>query len=273
MVLNRNTGLYGVVGLPLGRSLSPVMHNAAFKAKNLNAVYLAFETGDIRGCLRGMRALGIRGMSVTIPHKSAVIPLLDEVDDLAKRIGAVNTIVNDNGRLTGYNTDALGAIKALEDKIQPAGTDCLLIGAGGAARAIGFMLKQRGARLTVANRTTKRGEELARLLRCPFAALSEVAGLKADLLIQATPAGMYPMTGRSVVSPEILRKGMVVMDIVYNPVETRLLRDARERGCHTINGVAMFLNQGAEQFRLWTGMDAPLASMAGAVDGALGGLE
>ena len=271
--MNRNTGLYGVVGLPLGRSLSPVMHNAAFRAKNLNAVYLAFETGDIQGCLRGMRALGIRGMSVTIPHKSAVIPLLDEVDDLAKRIGAVNTIVNDNGRLTGYNTDAPGAIKALEEKMQPAGTDCILIGAGGAARAIGFMLKQRGARLTVANRTTKRGEELARLLRCPFAALNEVAGLKADLLIQATPAGMYPMTDRSVVSPEILRKGMVVMDIVYNPVETRLLRDARKKGCHTINGLGMFLNQGAEQFRLWTGMDAPLASMAGAVDDALGGLE
>lgn len=266
MVLNRNTGLYGVVGLPLGRSLSPVMHNAAFRAKNLNAVYLAFETEDIEGCLRGMRALGIRGMSVTIPHKSAVIPLLDEVNDLAKRIGAVNTLVNHNGRLTGYNTDAPGAINALEDKIQLAGTDCLLIGAGGAARAIGFMLKQRGARLTVANRSVKRGEALAGLLRCPFLPLDEVAGIKADLLVQATPAGMYTQEDRSIVPPETLKQGMVVMDIVYNPVETRLLRDAREKGCRTINGVAMFLNQGAEQFRLWTGMDAPLAAMAGAVE-------
>ncbi|MEE9609609.1 MAG: shikimate dehydrogenase [Desulfatiglandales bacterium] len=269
MIIDQHTDLYGVVGYPLGHTLSPAMHNAAFLASGVNAVYLAFETGDIDQSLRGMKALGIRGMSVTIPHKSAVIPLLDEVDDLAKRIGAVNTIVNSEGRLAGYNSDAVGALNALEDQTELSGKTGLIIGAGGAARAIGFILKERGVHLTIANRSTGRGEALAGTLGCPFLPLEEIKDIQADLLIQTTPVGMVPHHEQCIISPDALKEGMVVMDIIYNPLETRLLTMARTQGCLTINGLPMFIHQGAEQFRLWTGIEAPISAMTHAVKQAL----
>jgi shikimate dehydrogenase len=242
------------------------MHNAAFTAHGRNAVYLAFETRELEGCIRGIRALGIRGVSVTIPHKSAVIPLLDEVDGLAKRIGSVNTVVNHHGRLVGYNTDAAGALKALEESTELSGKTCLIIGAGGAARAIGFMVKRYGVDPIISNRSTRRGENLARSLECPFLPLHEAKSIQADLLIQTTPVGMYPHADRCIISPHMLKKGMVVMDIIYNPPETRLLKMARARGCLTIDGLGMFIHQGAEQFRLWTGREAPLTAMSQAVE-------
>ncbi len=269
MIIDQHTNLYGVVGYPLGHTLSPTMHNAAFSENGLNAVYLAFETRDIDESLRGMKALGIRGMSVTIPHKSTVIPLLDEVDDLAKRIGAVNTIANNEGRLAGYNTDAMGALKALEEKIELSDKTCLIIGAGGAARAIGFILKERGVLLTIANRSTGRGEALAGTLGCPFLPLEEIKDIQADLLIQTTPVGMYPRHEQCIISPDALKKALVVMDIIYNPLETKLLTMARDRGCLTINGLSMFIHQGAEQFKLWTGFEAPISAMTHAVKQAL----
>ena len=270
MIIDQHTRLYGVTGYPVGHSLSPTMHNKAFLAKGLNAVYMAFETRDIDGCIKGMRALGIKGMSVTLPHKSAVIPLLDEVDDLAKRIGAINTIVNDDGRLVGYNTDAVGALKALEDKIDLSGKSCCIIGAGGAARAIGFILKEKGVELVVANRSEERGKALAISLACPFVPLSDMEKATADLLINTTPVGMIPRKERCPVPAQILKKGMAVMDIIYNPLETRLLEMARDRGCLTINGLSMFIHQGAEQFRLWTGLEAPVGVMMSAVKEVLG---
>jgi shikimate dehydrogenase len=245
------------------------MHNAAFIAKGLNAAYLAFETRDLEGCLIGMKALGIKGMSVTIPHKSRVIPLLDVVDDLAKRIGAVNTIVNDAGRLVGYNTDAVGALKALEEKVELSGKTCLIIGAGGAARAIGFILKENIVKVTVANRSVERGQKLALSLDCPFIPLDEIENTTADLLINTTPVGMAPQKDQCPVPEQFLKKGMVVMDIIYNPLETRLLAMAGARDCVTINGLGMFIHQGAEQFRLWTGLEAPVTDMARAVEQAL----
>ncbi len=269
MIIDQHTTLYGVVGYPIGHSLSPAMHNAAFSASGLNAVYLAFETRDIKGCVEGMKALGIRGMSVTLPHKSAVIPLLDEVDGLAKGIGAVNTIVSDEGRLVGYNTDALGALRALEDKVELSGKTCLIIGAGGAARAIGFILRDRGIHLAVSNRSSGRGEALASALGCPFVSLEELRGTEADVLIQTTPVGMHPNDEECIILPHVLKKGMAVMDIIYNPSETRLLKIARERGCLTIGGLGMLIHQGAEQFRLWTGIEAPLNTMTQAVKNAL----
>ena len=142
MIIDQHTDLYGVVGYPLCHTMSPIMHNTAFEVTGVNAIYLAFETRDIDGCLKGIKALGIKGMSITLPYKSSVISLLDEVDGLAKKIGAVNTIVNKGGHLVGYNTDAIGALKALEEKIELSGKTCLIIGAGGAARAIGFILKK-----------------------------------------------------------------------------------------------------------------------------------
>ena len=267
--MDQHTDIYGVIGHPLTHSLSPTMQNAAFSEKGLNATYLAFETKTLEDALKGMRALGIKGMSVTIPHKSSVIPLLDKVDDLAKRIGAVNTIVNDQGRLAGYNTDALGALEALEEKTEVFGKTCLILGAGGAARAIGYILKEHGVDLTLANRSRGRGEALADFLECAFIPLEKVTDVQVDLLIQTTSVGMRPHDKESIVSSDALNPGTVVMDIVYNPIETKLLSIAKGRGCVTVNGLGMFIRQGAEQFRLWTGLEAPVEAMRSAVEKAL----
>jgi shikimate dehydrogenase len=261
MMINQHTRLYGVAGYPISQSLSPAIHNAAFTACGLNAVYLAFETKDIDGCLRGVRALGIKGMSITLPHKSAVIPLLDDVDGLAEKIGAVNTIVNEGGLLVGYNTDAIGALRALEEKTELSGKNCLIIGAGGAARAIGFILRERGIKLQIANRSNKKGQELAHALESPLIALGELENTTADILIHTTPVGMFPKEGDCIVAEGVLKKGMVVMDIVYNPLDTTLLKTARSRGCVTVDGLGMFIHQGAEQFRRWTGIEPPLDVM------------
>ena len=269
MIIDQHTGLYGVIGNPVRHSLSPALHNAAFSATGLNAVYLAFETGDIEECLKGIRALGIKGASITIPFKTTVMPFLDEIDPLAKRIGAVNTIVNDSGRLKGYNTDAFGALKALEENVKLPGMTCLIIGAGGAARAIGFMLKEQDVAVSIVNRSRKRGEALAASLGCPFVPLDEISGTKGGLLVQTTSVGMYPDIDQCPVPENILENGMVVMDIVYLPAETRLLNLARDRGCVIISGVDMLINQGTEQFRLWTDLDPPFASMRHALKEAL----
>lgn len=270
MRIGSKTGLFGVMGFPLAHTLGPRMHNAALAARNVDAVYLAFETTDAEGCVRGMRALGIRGMSVTIPHKSSVLSMLDEVDDLAEKIGAVNTIVHRNGRLTGYNTDAAGALRALEEKTLLEGKSCAIVGAGGAARAIGYGLKERGLPLTIVGRSREKGETLAYELGCNYAPIGEMEEISVDLLVHATPVGMFPYGGDCIVPPNALKEGMVVMDTVYNPRDTMLLRLARKRGCAGINGLGMFIYQGAEQFRLWTGIDAPVEVMAHAVEDALG---
>jgi shikimate dehydrogenase len=272
-MIDRQTQIYGVIGYPLGHTLSPVMHNAAFKAVGLNACYLAFETRDLPGALAGMKARGVRGLSVTIPYKTAVVPLLDEVDDLAGKIGAVNTIINQQGRLIGFNTDALGALKALREKTQLAGKTGLMVGAGGAARAIGFLLKEQGVCLTLTNRSREKGEALADFLNCLFLPLEEINRVEADLLVQTTPVGMVPHEDQCLLGPQNLKKGMIVMDVIYNPLETRLLRMARDLGCTAINGLPMFIHQGAEQFRRWTGLHPPLAEMTQAVGTALGGFR
>jgi len=269
MKIDQHTALYGVIGNPVRHSLSPALHNAAFSETGLNAVYLAFETGDIEECVKGIRALGIKGTSITIPFKTAVMPFLDEIDPLAKRIGAVNTIVNDSGRLKGYNTDALGALKALKEKIKLPGMTCLIIGAGGAARAIGCMLKEQDVAVSIVNRSRKRGEALARSLGCPFVPLDAIGAAKGGILVQTTPVGMVPHIDQCPVPENILEQGMVVMDIVYVPAETLLLKLARNRGCVIIGGVDMFIHQGAEQFRLWTGFDPPVAAMRHALKEAL----
>ncbi len=269
MFIDQQTGLYGIIGHPLGHTLSPVMHNAAFSASGINAVYLAFESKRIEECLAGMRGLGVRGLSVTIPHKSTVIPLLEKVDDMAERIGAVNTIVNRDGKLVGYNTDAAGALKALEEKTKLEGKKGLVVGAGGAARAIGFILKERGVQLTIANRSSDRGERLSGALNCKFLPLKDLESFVADILIQTTPVGMYPAVEECPLSPRILNREMIVMDVVYNPLETKLLKKAKSIGCTTIDGLSMFIHQGAEQFRLWTDRVPPIDVMEQSVKAAL----
>lgn len=266
MTIDRHTEAYGIIGNPVRHSLSPAMQNAAFREKGINAVYLAFEAADPGGCIRGVRSLGIRGLSVTMPFKSDVIPFLDGVDDLALRIGAVNTVVNKEGHLTGYNTDATGALRALEEKTAISGRSVIIVGAGGAARAIGYILRERGGAVKISNRSADRGEALCRDLDCEFIRLDKLADVDTDILINATPVGMSPDAGISPVTEKVFKEGMVVMDIIYNPLKTRFLAMAETRGCMIINGLPMLIYQGAEQFRLWTGLEAPVDVMADAVN-------
>lgn len=258
------TRLCGIIGNPVGHSLSPAMHNAAFEHLGLNFVYLAFRVEDVEGALRGMRALDLRGFSVTVPHKVAVIPFLDEIDPLARDIGAVNTIVNEGGRLKGYNTDWMGFVRSLEAVTPLQDRHAVLLGAGGAARAIAFGLKERQTRLTILNRTEDLhlAETLAGALGCPWGDLKQTDAIeRADIVIHATPVGMSPHPDQTLIDPRLLHPGQIVYDIVYNPLETKLLREARQRGCRTIPGYEMLLLQGVAQFELWTGQPAPVSLM------------
>jgi shikimate dehydrogenase len=269
IAINGSTGLYGIIGKPVSHSLSPAMHNGAFAALGLNKVYLPFEVADVAGAMIGLRALGIRGASVTIPHKQAVIPHLDAIEPVAARIGAVNTLVVEDGRLKGYNTDWLGANRALAEKMALAGQRVLILGAGGSARAIGFGLLEAGADIIIASRTPETGRALAGELGCQWVPLAEAGALPADALVNATSVGMTPHPEQSPVAREVLAGFRVVMDIVYAPLETRLLREARAAGCQIVDGLAMLLYQGAAQFELWTGRAAPIEVMRKALLAAL----
>jgi shikimate dehydrogenase len=253
--------IYAVFGDPVGHSLSPVMHNSALAQAGLDGCYLAFRVKDIAAAVSGIRGLGLRGASITIPHKISVMKYLDQVDSLAAAIGAVNTVVNRRGVLHGYNSDCTGAIKALRDKTDINGRDVAVVGAGGGARAVGFGIKQEGGRLTIINRTRQNGEKLASALDCEFKPLSEIKQLPYHIIINATSAGMAPRDDSAPLNTDFLASETVVMDMVYNPLKTRFLAHAEKIGCTTVDGVAMFVNQGAVQFELWTGEKAPVDVM------------
>ncbi len=270
--INAKTFLYGVLGHPVSHSLSPLMHNAAFERIGFNGAYLAFDVQeqDLAQAVSGIRALGIRGASVTIPHKIHVMEYLDEVDETALKIGAVNTIVNREGHLYGYNSDCLGAMRALRDKTEIRGKKVVMAGAGGAARAIGFGILEEGGDLTILNHIREEGERLASDLGVEFYPLSEHVRHGCDILINTTPLGMTPNTDTMAVSREYLKKDMVVMDIVYNPLKTMLLKEAESIGCTVVDGLAMFVYQGASQFESWTGQKAPSDLMREVALDALG---
>jgi len=268
--INSDTILFAVLGDPVSHSLGPLMHNTAFSDLGYNGVYLAFRVKDIGKAVVGIKALGIKGASITIPHKVSVMDFLDELDDTAKKIGAVNTIINRNGILTGYNSDGLGVVKALIEKTTIKDKQVVILGAGGAARAIGFAIISEGGRVTVINRTPFKGEELARDLGADFQPLSKLNKTACHILINTTPVGMMPDIDTMPVRKQDLDKTMVVMDVVYNPLKTRLLRAAEKIGCQTIDGVSMFVYQGVFQLELWTGMKAPVEVMKKAVLTALG---
>ncbi len=267
--IDTGTVLFGVIGNPVRHSLGPVMHNHAFACKGFPGVYLAFEVSDIASAVAGVRGLNIGGLSVTIPHKVSIMNYLDEIDGTAAQIGAVNTVVNRNGSLYGCNSDVFGAIKALKEKTPIDGRDVVIVGAGGAARAIGFGVKQEGGRVHIVNRTDERGRALAEFLGADFHLLEQIGTVACDILVNTTPVGMFPNTDALPVPPDVLRKETVVMDIVYNPIETRLIRTAKDKGCITIDGVAMFVYQGAMQYELWTGLSAPIDEMIQVVKNAL----
>ncbi len=256
-----HTALYCILGNPIGHSLSPVLHNRAFGHHRLNAVYLAFRVTDLPAAVSGIRSLGIKGASITVPHKIRIMELLDTIDPTAADIGAVNTIINENGRLVGKNSDSSGATDALLTQTTIADKAVLIIGAGGAARAIGFGIRQCGGQVTITNRSEAAGNRLASDLEGIFLPPGELAAKQFDILINATPVGMRPQIDASPVPHDILRPKLVVMDIVYNPLETRLLKAAARVGCKTVDGLAMLVNQGARQFEWWTGKKAPMEVM------------
>lgn len=253
--------IYAVFGDPVGHSLSPVMHNSALAHSGLDGYYFAFKVKDIGAAVSGIRGLGIRGASITIPHKISVMQYLDQIDSLAADIGAVNTVVNQRGVLHGYNSDCAGAIKALTETTIINGKDVAVVGAGGGARAVGFGIRQERGRLTILNRSRKRGEKLASDLDCEFKPLSEVKQLPYHIIINATSAGMTPHDASVPLNTDLLEGGMVVMDMVYNPLKTRFLAEAEKIGCPTVDGLSMFVHQGAIQFELWTGAKAPVEIM------------
>ena len=273
--ITSSTKLCAVIGNPIGHSLSPALHNAAFNEKNLDFVYLAFQVEDVKSALAGMRALkNFRGMSVTIPHKIDAMKYVDEIAEVDRSIGSINTIINENGKLIGMGTDGLGALKALVDAgVVLDGKSVVMLGAGGAARAIAFTLARNAklSKLTIMdiNETLLKGLTADLQAGTDTCIGSEVlndnslvqAMAHADVIINCTPIGMHPREGVSLVPVELFRTGQVVFDVVYTPLETKLLADARSRGLLTVSGVEMFINQAVLQFEAFTGVDAPIDVM------------
>ena len=275
-LISGQTIICGIIGDPLGHTMSPAMHNAAFNSLGLNYVYVPFKVKsmELRKAIEGIRGLNLRGVNVTIPHKVAVVQLLDKLDPLAERIGAVNTIINDEGILTGYNTDATGFLQTLHDRnVEPAEKKVLLLGAGGAARAIGHILTREKAKVTILNRKQDLSwaEDLAARLSRNYK--TDVKALEltpenlkkaisnAEILVNATSLGMSPEIDATPVPAELLRADLTVFDVVYNPLQTRLLREAKAVGAQTIDGLEMLVRQGAVSFEIWTGVKPPVEVM------------
>ncbi len=266
---DKHSAIYGLIGNPVSHSISPIIHNTLFRELNFNSIYVPFKVDTIGDFMREFRKLDIKGYSVTIPHKESVINHLDAIDPMAKKIGAVNTIVNMDGQLVGYNTDCEAAIKVLEGVDQVCrrgerpfaltkdvhlrGKKVTLIGAGGVARAIAFGLKECEAQITIINRNYARAQSLARDVGCLARKYDESEAFNADILINATPVGMFPKINETPIDKNKLKSNMIVFDTIYNPIETKLLKEAKAQGCKTINGLSMFVHQAAAQFKLWTG--------------------
>lgn len=275
------TRLCGIIGNPVGHSMSPALHNRAFSELDLDYVYMAFrvEPGNVGRALDGMRSMeNFRGLSVTIPHKLEVVACVDEISDADRGIGSINTIINDNGHLRGLGSDGPGARQALiESGLHPQGSRVVIIGTGGAARAIAFDLafNARPERLALMgidageisqltrDITEKSGLDVEGVL-IDDASLARVVG-ESEILINATPVGMHPHVDQSVVPAELLHCGLGVMDVIYNPLRTKLISDAQARGLVTVGGLDMFVNQAVIQFESWTGRDAPKEAMRAVV--------
>lgn len=268
------TQVCGIIGDPIGHSLSPEMQNAAFGAEGLNFIYLPFRVKkeDLGDAISGIRALNIRGLNVTIPHKVNVIPFLDEIDILAEKIGAVNTIVNEKGILKGYNTDASGFMKTLQEQnIEPMHKNITVLGAGGAARSIAFVLAESGASLTILNRHPENAQDLADALNRTFGMVVKAVELSnrnlsesldgTDILVNTTSVGMLLDIDSTPVPENLIKSGLIVVDIIYNPLKTRLLKEAEKKGARVISGIEMLIWQGALAFEFWTGIKAPLETM------------
>ncbi len=265
-----------LLGDPVEHSLSPVMHNAAFSKLGLDFVYEAWrvEEEELGVVIKEIKTSQIKGANITIPHKVKVMKFLDEIDDMALKIGAVNTIVNDNGKLKGFNTDALGFSKAMEEQgVKLKDKKIVLFGAGGVARAIAFQSVLEGGKLVIINRTLEKAEEIKNKIKFELKKEIEILALldkgklrgetmEADIIINATSLGMFPQVNGSVIPSNFLHPDLAVMDLVYSPIETKLLRESKEIGCKKIiNGIEMLVHQGALSFEIWTGRKAPIDLM------------
>jgi shikimate dehydrogenase len=273
--------LFAVLGDPIGHSMSPIMHNDLFTHYNIDAVYLPFQVKpeNLGEAVKGLKAIGAGGFNVTVPHKSAIIPFLDGVDELAMSIGAVNTVVNEDGKLMGYNTDGPGFLKGLETYVSSLSEQkILIIGAGGAARAIYFTLaKSRPVAVDIANRTVETAVQLVE--ECPFSVPSKAISLgeanksldQYDLIIQTTMIGMYPKVTEQPVDLLHIKQQALVCDIIYNPLNTQFLQEAGQKGARIQNGIDMFVYQGALAFEKWTGISPDIQRMRENVLKQLGG--
>ncbi|OGO00178.1 MAG: shikimate dehydrogenase [Chloroflexi bacterium RBG_13_51_52] len=272
--ISGKTKICALIGDPVEHTMSPAMHNAAFQQLGLDYVYIPFRVRpeELPQAVAGLKALNVAGFNVTIPHKVTVIPLLDSLDPLAEKIGAVNTVVNNNGELRGYNTDAEGFLLALlEHGIDPKGKKVVVLGAGGASHAISYILVEKGARLTILNRQQELdwAENIAQFIldelhiEVKVFELGHITDILpgANLLVNATSVGMSPAYNASLVPAGLLNKVPAVFDIVYNPLQTKLLKEAASAGAKTIGGVDMLAWQGALAFEKWTGQKAPVELM------------
>lgn len=270
MNINGETKIIGFFGSTYKTSKMYAMYNAAFEHLKLNYVYIPLAVNDLGKAVEGVRHMGIHAVGVTIPYKIAIMPFLNELDVNAKRIGAVNVVINNNGKLIGGNTDGEGAVMALKEKTTVHGKRVILLGAGGVARAIAFALSDEGAQIVILNRTVQDAKELAKAVGCTFGGLEKLTNTLqgADILVQSTSIGMAPETDASLVPKELLRKDLTVFDVVSNPRETKLLKDAEQAGCTRIFAERMLLWQGAIKFTMYTGYEAPIEVMEKALKNA-----
>ena len=258
--------IFGVVGHPVEHSLSPAMHNAAYKAMKIDAEYRRFDIDpenweNLANFCYESDLKGIAGFSVTMPFKERIMEYLDNIDVLAKEISSVNTVQNEKSNLNGFNTDATGAIKALREKTELKDKKALVLGAGGAARAIIYALKEFGARVFIYNRTPDKAKELAKHFAVGAIALCDIKKVGFDIIVNSTPVGMFPNVNESLLKADQIKKGAVVMDIITHPIQTRLLKEAKKAGAETISGERMLLHQAADQFVIWFNKPAPYEAM------------
>jgi 3-dehydroquinate dehydratase / shikimate dehydrogenase len=262
---DRKSRVYGVVGDPIGHSLSPAMQNAAFRARRMNAVYLPFRVPDLGDFMASIEAIAIRGFSVTIPHKEKILAYLDGCDPLAERIGAVNTVVvGGGGKLYGYNTDYIGVLSALDRRMRLKGSRVLIVGAGGAARAVAFALAQAGASVWITARRHRRAGSLAKSVGGQAIRRAQLPNQTFDAIVNATPVGMHPLVDESPLNANELNCKLL-FDTIYRPHRTKLMKLAEKRGVETVSGLEMFLAQGGAQWEIWTGERAPVRAMRRAV--------
>ena len=262
--LDAATKVYGVAGDPVEHSLSPVMMNAAFRREAVNAVFLKLHAKKVDDLLACVRDIPLSGLAVTMPYKEEILPALEKTDSLTAQIGACNTVVRgQDGRLFGFNTDVPGLVGSLEQQVNLQGSKLLVLGAGGAAKAAVFGTKARGAEVFILNRTPLEGQKLARKAHAKTIKRTDLAKMDFDVIINATPVGMGGNGSMPLTEKELKTK--YVFDLIYNPLQTKLLATAKAKGLHTISGVEMFVQQGAQQFQIWTGKPAPVIEMRTAV--------